>query len=67
MYLIYYCCLVDYAIRLTCKCIAFSERKDLFAIFFDHCHSCNQKTRHIIGINIVHAKLSVLGFYFLKK
>lgn len=34
MFLIYYCCLVDYAIRLTCKCIVFFGKKGLIRHIF---------------------------------
>lgn len=52
MFLIYYCCLVDYAIRLTCKCIVFFGKKGFIRHIFDHCHSCNRKIRHIKGITL---------------
>ena len=34
MFFIYYCCLVDYAIRLTCKCIVFFRKEMIYSPYF---------------------------------
>lgn len=65
MFLIYYCCLVDYAIRLTCKCIVFFRKERTYSPYFSTIVIAAIEKYGIL--KVLHAKLSVWGFYFHKK